>query len=334
MIQHEANIRRVQLVVIAVALGQKQTSLALGNLVGSSIANILAGFFLGLVFMKKSVTFDRSSKIYTTVLLGLTTVFVLTLYVPPARFKWLAGAALMAAFVIYVASVISLIYKGTLTAPEDSGLDSDSDSDDDSDGAVSDDECNYHHEEKPRRIACQASADLPQPEEARPLRSNKRSKHPHQPLWKCLAGLTTGLAALILSSYIIAHSSGVIGYELGLSGTVVGTTILSIATTLPEKFVAILGGARHQPGILVANTVGSNIFLVTLCGGVLFFWGDPDRIAVGFTLFGAAVMWASAVVIFIVVLTGGRRWMGLVSIGAYFAFLAVELANGRRLGDD
>ena len=49
---------------------------------------------------------------------------------------------------------------------------------------------------------------------------------------------------------------------------------------------------------MVANTVGSNIFLSTLCGGVLFLWGDATQLQLSFTVFEALVMWLSAVVIF------------------------------------
>jgi Ca2+/Na+ antiporter len=141
--------------------------------------------------------------------------------------------------------------------------------------------------------------------------------------------LLLGLGALLVSSYIVAHSAGSIGSELGLSGTVVGTTILSLATTLPEKFVAIMGGVRRQPGIMVANTVGSNIFLVTLCGGILFLWGDAEQLHLSFGLLEAAAMLGSAVLILAIVLGGGRRWMGAVMLGLYVAFLVTEFTTGR-----
>ena len=335
--------------------------------------------------------FDRSSKIYSTVLLGLTTVFILFLVAPfeAAAVKLVAGTLLITAFVVYVASVASLIYRGTLTAPEDdSDSDSDSDSDDDSsedDDHEGGDGTARHHilhnvdddlvsdtdsdsglevgdEEQGRKKSrllrhWSTTSDkeghqlglLRKPDSEKGVGSRKairRKKNPGQlvkqrkaqkPMRHHILRLAMGLTALLISSYIIAHSATTIGHELGLSGTVVGTTILSLATTLPEKFVAIMGGARHQPGIMVANTVGSNIFLVTLCGGVLFVWGDSSQLemGVGFTLFEAAVMWLSAAVIFgIVIFTGGRRWMGVLMMVGYVSFLVVEIMHGRQLDDD
>lgn len=342
-----------ELVVIIVALSQKNSNMALGNLIGSSVANILASFSLGLLFMKKA-EFDRSSKIYSTALLGLTTVFLLLLIaLKGSPFQWFGGVLLIAAFVVYVISVASLIYKGTLTAPEDSDSDSDSDSSDDDSDSDSDDDDDDRtinagdsdrgrpsDEEQGWTTDKGHQLNLLKPSSNKIAKAKKKSKAVKvinkrpKTMRHHVFQLALGLAALLVSSYIIAHSASTIGHELALSGTVVGTTILSLATTLPEKFVAILGGARSQPGIMVANTVGSNIFLVTLCGGVLFIWGDASQLQLGFTLFEATVMWLSAVVILGIVLMGGRRWMGVLMLVGYVAFLVVEIVNGRDLDDD
>lgn len=341
-----------ELVVIAVALGQKNQSLALGNLMGSSIANILASFSLGLVFMK-TATFDRSSKIYAAALLGLTSMFLLLLSTLSANLKWAAGTILIVAFIAYVASVASAIYRGVMAAPED---DSDSDSSDDDnsdcerggDGDVGDgdddeEKCKRRQENGRRRSSSSALTARNSRElellpgsgvRTKVSRFASRRRRPKPLRWHMFK-LLLGLAALLVSSYIVAHSAGSIGRELGLSGTVVGTTILSLATTLPEKFVAIMGGVRHQPGIMVANTVGSNIFLVTLCGGILFLCGDAEQLKLSFGMLEASVMFGSAVLILAIVLGGGKRWMGGVMLGLYLVFLAAEFASGRALvGDD
>ncbi|KAK5660826.1 hypothetical protein OQA88_12197 [Cercophora sp. LCS_1] len=330
-----------ELVVIAVALSQKNSNLALGNLIGSSIANILASFSLGLLFMDK-VQFDRSSKIYTAVLLASTSAFLVLLTTITPGFRLVAGALLITAFVVYVGSVATFIYRGTLTAPENSDSDSDGSSSSDSSSDSSDSESEPESsapstsEPSPRRWSSEKGYPLsplnnpkPKRQSSKPKVINKRPK----PLRYHLFRLTLGLAALLVSSYIIAHSASTIGNELQLSGTVVGTTILSLATTLPEKFVAILGGVRKQPGIMVANTVGSNIFLVTLCGGVLFIWGDAEALRGAVTVFELGVMWFSAVVILGVVLVGGRRWVGGVLVVAYVGFLVLEILGGREVDD-
>ena len=339
-----------ELVVIAVALGQGQYSMALGNLMGSSIANVLGSFSLGLLCAQKAMAFDRSSKIYSTALLSLVSVFLFVLYAVPADAKWMAGIGLVVAFGVYVASVAWLISKGILAAPEDDSED-DSDSGSDSDAAPgsteSDCESDWDGVEHKEDNVTRRQQELQGPiyssggpaEDARGLLSavtrrpggrKKTGVQQHRPLRKHVLKLLFGFCSLIVSGYVLAHSAGIIGRQLGLSGTVIGTTILSLATTLPEKFVAVLSGLRHQEGILVANTVGSNMFLVTLCGGVLFIWGvagDASETKAMFSLSEALVMWASAAALFLVVVVGGRRWMGIVLICGYVGFLCLEFVQ-------
>ena len=68
-----------------------------------------------------------------------------------------------------------------------------------------------------------------------------------------------------ISGYVLSHSAAVVADAFDLSGTVIGATVLSFATTLPEKFVAITSSAQGHSGIVVASTAGRNIFLLTLC---------------------------------------------------------------------
>ena len=314
--------------------------MALGNLMGSSIANILGSFSLGLVFIG-SATFDRSSKIYATALMVLTSAFMLFLYTLNAAMKRVVGALLIALFGVYIASVASLIYRGTLTPPEDDS-DDDSDSSSDSDGQDSDSSDSGFSDGDHRRQTHASSSLAPNNYllgslKARDTKGPRQQRSPRQvkfvqtrtPRQKRgiafhVMQLLLGFAALVVSSYVIANSAAMIGLEAGLSDTVVGTTILSIATTLPEKFVAVIGGVRKQPGIMVANTVGSNIFLVTLCAGVLFLSGDAEQLDLGFTLFEASAMWISSATILAIVWSGGSRWMGVVLLGFYITFLLVE----------
>jgi len=289
---------------------------------GSCVANILASFSLGLLFLGRS-DFDRSSQLYTSVLLASTSLFLLLLLFLPASLKSTAGVFLLIGFVVYVVSVASLIYKGTLTAPEDSdGSDDESGTSDESD---MDDEM-YRPEPNQQTWPSKLAEKPPAP--------RRKGKPGPKPLSYHIYKLLLGLLALIIASYIVANSAGAIGSALQLSGTVVGTTILSLATTVPEKFVSVMGGVRKQPGIMVANTVGSNIFLVTLCGGIVFVGGDAQQLELGFTGFEALVMWMAALLIFGIVLWGGRSWMGGVMLTLYLGFLTVEFTHGRNIDND
>ena len=79
-----------------------------------------------------------------------------------------------------------------------------------------------------------------------------------------------GCLAIVLSSYILSHAASNLGDEFDISDMLFGVAILFIVTTLPEKFVAAMSGFKDHTGIMVANTVRSNIFLLRLCIGILW----------------------------------------------------------------
>jgi Ca2+/Na+ antiporter len=350
-------------VVVIVAISQHQSPLAIGNIIGSSISNILGAFSLGLISSPEDITFDRSSKIYTALLLALTTYFVLfaSFFGSLGRF---GGLLLIITFVVYVTSIAWAIYKGVVVALEESDCDFDSKPDSGSDN----EEENKDVEKfrlKPTRVRQgvrshvhsnssttttfrDASPSFPGSlsEENRagpflakdlfdevdpfPLKTIASHKGGPRSTLHHLTHLLFGFLALSLSGYVLSHSISALADTFSISGTVLGITFLSFATTLPEKLVSIMSGSREQHGVLVANTAGSNIFLVTLCAGVLFLAGDLEELKNSVTAFEVVSMWGSALALFGIVTFGGRRWMGWFLLGLYVAFIVLEFTADRR----
>lgn len=316
-----------QLVVVIAAVAQHQSPLALGNVIGSVISNILAAFSLGLLFQRGHVHFDRSSKIHVTLLLVLTPPVIVLGYFGKAGAIF--GSILIAVFGLYVVSIGVAIFRGVLAAPErEDSSDDDSDSDSDSNGH------RYSNSHCPAPVRPDGHSESTSNEngdpiaETRPLLPSPRSTG-RSP--RCLRAhvfhLILGLLALSLSGYLLSHSATSIASELNISGTVYGLTILAFATTLPEKFIAVIGASRGHSGIVIANTAGSNIFLLTLCLGVVYVSGNDAGMITSFEL---AVTLASVAAFAMIVLIGARRWMGVVLILGYVAFFVVEFTGFRR----
>lgn len=302
--------------MVVAAVIQHKSPLAIGNVVGSSISNVLGAFSLGLLFNSSAQGFDRSAKIYTALLLLLTTVFVLLAYF--RQLSKTAGGILIAVFALYVSSIAFAIYRGVLDAPEGS--------DDGSESETSDDET-YGESDTHRPQLSESSpllSDDASPESVARPRGGPRSLTYH------IAQLILGFLALVISGYVLSHTASSIAEAANISSTVLGITILSFATTLPEKFVAVLGGMRGHAGILVANTAGSNIFLLTLCLGVVLVAGELDPSVSSVTVFELAVTWVSAATLFLVVLLGLGRWTGVLMVILYVAFLVLEFTVYKR----
>ncbi|KAJ5823616.1 hypothetical protein N7447_005956 [Penicillium robsamsonii] len=303
-----------ELAVIVAAISQGRTPLALGNVMGSTISNILGAFSLGLLCHPGGSPFDSSAKVYSAILFFVTTLFVVLAYFQ--QLNRVTGGLLIALFALYIISIGYAIYRGISEPPQLS----DSESDDES--------TNVCDEQTPQHSV------RPSISEASPLlgdtnTSREMTKLP-RPLYYHVLQLIFGLLALSLSGYILAHSSGTIADSFHLSGTVFGLTVISFATTLPEKLIAMLSGFRGQGGIIVATTAGSNIFLLTLCVGIVAVAGRLLDQSDTFVLFDLVTVWVSSLCLLVVVFLGPHRIAGLVLLAAYVAFLVMEFTVYRR----
>ncbi|KAF5245971.1 hypothetical protein FANTH_7061 [Fusarium anthophilum] len=294
-----------ELVVVVASLAQGRPSLAVGNIIGSAISNILGAFSLGLLFRPAGshVEFDRSSRIYSLCLLIITT-FVVPIVYFSQRIIWLiCGSALIALFAIYLISIGYAISRGSLTAPEGS--------DDDS----SDDESDTLSIESTPSIR---SPLLPSREEREPENRNERdqrvagspsvagdtdmsSHRRRRGLGYHIGSLVLGFLAICLSGYVLSHAAINVTDAVGVSDVLFGIVILAIATTLPEKFVAVLSGNRGHVGILVANTVGSNVFLLSLCLGIVMVDTSGNSDGGNINIAELCVLWGSTLALTITV---------------------------------
>ena len=80
--------------------------------------------------------------------------------------------------------------------------------------------------------------------------------------------LLLGLAILIKSADFLVFGASSIAARLGISSLVIGLTIVSFGTSLPEMLVTMVSGLRHNADLAIANVLGSNIANVLLVLGI------------------------------------------------------------------
>lgn len=80
--------------------------------------------------------------------------------------------------------------------------------------------------------------------------------------------LLGGLAVLIKSADLLVSGASSIAGRLGISTFVIGLTVVSFGTSLPEMLVTLVSGLRHNPDLAIANVLGSNIANVLLVLGI------------------------------------------------------------------
>ena len=80
----------------------------------------------------------------------------------------------------------------------------------------------------------------------------------------CIAG---GLAGLIIGGKLFVNSATEIATAMGLSEAIIGITIVSAGSSLPELAVSVNAARKKNVGIALGNVLGSNILNIFLILG-------------------------------------------------------------------
>ncbi len=80
--------------------------------------------------------------------------------------------------------------------------------------------------------------------------------------------LLLGLVVLIKGASLLVEGASVVASRYGVSGLVIGLTVVSFGTSMPELLVSLTSGLKNNPELAIANVIGSNIANVLLVLGV------------------------------------------------------------------
>ncbi|MEQ9460722.1 MAG: calcium/sodium antiporter [Phycisphaeraceae bacterium] len=142
--------------------------------------------------------------------------------------------------------------------------------------------------------------------------------------WPSLLCIALGLILLVFGSRFLVDGATAVARAFGVSELMIGLTIVSAGTSLPEVATSIIAATRGQRDIAVGNVVGSNIFNIL---GVLGISAalSPQGIAVAPAAlsFDIPIMLAVAFACLPIFITAGRidRWEGALFLCFYAAYL-------------
>ncbi|CBQ72442.1 conserved hypothetical protein [Sporisorium reilianum SRZ2] len=344
-----------ELVVVVASIAHGASDLAIANVVGSAISNVLGAFSLGILFAPTAVKFDDSSKRFAVIQAGITTVVLLLIAAvqvqhadPDAKlaskrlFENVVGISLIVIFILYFVGLSWAISRGMLAAPQASDSDSSSsDSDGNRNDATTDDDRSALNSDaaSTTTLGNESEASSYVPPRRTPTAAGRRgqnrtatsaalertplllgsatssnlatrlARRRRRAVLRTLQKLFVTFLILSLAGYLLSHSILEIASLVHLSDTVLGLTLLSFATTIPEKLLSVMAGlrtaapparppaavrrpslarrasvhdeveddvARGASSILMAGAAGSNIFLLTLCLGISLIF-DHER---------------------------------------------------------
>ena len=137
-----------------------------------------------------------------------------------------------------------------------------------------------------------------------------------------------GMAGIIGGGTLVVDNAKIIATSLGMSELLVGLTVVSIGTSLPELITSIVAAKKGENDIAVGNAIGSSLFNVVLILGLS---STIKPMAVDMTcLVDIAVMFASALLVFFMAFGKGQvgRYKGILFILIYVAyFVYIILRN-------
>ena len=76
----------------------------------------------------------------------------------------------------------------------------------------------------------------------------------------CIIFIAGGLFGIVMGGNLVVNSAKFIALSFGLSEKLVGLTIVSIGTSLPELVTSVVAAKKGNVDIAIGNVVGSNVF--------------------------------------------------------------------------
>lgn len=88
------------------------------------------------------------------------------------------------------------------------------------------------------------------------------------PWWKTILFLCFGVIGLYLGGELVSTNAQIIAKAWGMSESLIGLTVVAMATSLPELITSIVAATKKNAGIAIGNVLGSNILNIFVVLGI------------------------------------------------------------------
>lgn len=142
-------------------------------------------------------------------------------------------------------------------------------------------------------------------------------------------GVVGGLVLLYYGADWLVRGSVALGTRLGLSPLVVGLTVVSYGTSMPELAVSARAAWAGQSGIALGNVVGSNICNIGLILGLAAVI-TPLRVRLGLLRFDVPLLMGISLLLPVLLWDGEiSRWEGLFLVAGILFYTVSTLRRAR-----
>jgi len=260
-----------ELIVSLKAALNGHADIALGNVIGSNIANL--GFVLAIVIMVSTIKVEKSFYLTDWPVMMLASVMLYLFLAFDGEIQRWEG------FVMFLTLVLILIYLF-----------------------------------KYQKVA--VIDEMPEDDV-------------EYPLYKSLMFLLLGGFGLWAGSGLLIKGSVNLATEFGVSERIIGITIISIGTSIPELAASLVAIMRKEKAISLGNLLGSNMFNILAVLGITSMVSPISANDPGLIDFDLIWMLVLSLSVFPLVFTPGRMRLswgeGLILLGSYVVFISMVI---------
>jgi cation:H+ antiporter len=151
----------------------------------------------------------------------------------------------------------------------------------------------------------------------------------NKPLWQVIILCIIGLAGVIIGGEMVVcgakglatHGASAIGMDPDLTEALVGLTVVAVGTSLPELVTSVMAAKKGEVELAIGNVVGSNVFNTLFILGIA---GTVNPLTTGSQIIVDLLVMLGATVLVYVMAFNKRlsRWNGIVMVLAYVAYLS------------
>ena len=162
----------------------------------------------------------------------------------------------------------------------------------------------------------------------------EQAEPPEGSLLRDVLILIVGAAVIALGAKMLEGSSVSLAGMAGIPAEVIGVTVVALCTSLPELVTAITSLVKGHGSLSLGNIIGANIFNLVLVSGAAVTI-SPFAVPEGSKLMGHNASLVLEIPLMVTVmaimtlpaLVKGRlrRWQGIVLLGIYAAFVALQV---------
>lgn len=151
------------------------------------------------------------------------------------------------------------------------------------------------------------------------------------PWLKTILLLCGGIVGMYLGGELVSRNAQIIAKSLGMSESLIGLTVIAIATSLPELITSIVAAVKKNAGIAIGNVLGSNIlniFIVLGISGLI----TPLKFDLQMNV-NLLILFCAHSLMLLFVFTGKRkdrkisRFEGSVMVLGYLAFMVYSITQ-------